>query len=115
MHDIRRGELSAMCGVAGSYAEHNLVFHIVGMPNTSTQNKHAIVHHTLGNGEFDLVHGDGDAGRMCKDDADPGKLYFGNGAGDRDGTGIPQAGLYRRSGRLCECACNPVAFARDLT
>ncbi len=48
------GELSAMCGVAGSYAEHNLVFHIVGMPNTSTQNKHAIVHHTLGNGEFDL-------------------------------------------------------------
>ncbi len=48
------GELSAMCGVAGSYAEHNLVFHIVGMPNTSTQNKHAVVHHTLGNGEFDL-------------------------------------------------------------
>lgn len=47
------GELSAMCGVAGSYAEHNLVFHIVGMPNTSTQKKHAIVHHTLGDGSFD--------------------------------------------------------------
>lgn len=48
------GELSALCGVAGSYAEHNLVFHIVGMPNTATQEKHAIVHHTLGNGEFDM-------------------------------------------------------------
>jgi indolepyruvate decarboxylase len=48
------GELSALCGVAGSYAEHNLVFHIVGMPNTTTQEKHAIVHHTLGNGEFDM-------------------------------------------------------------
>ena len=48
------GELSAMCGLAGSYAEHNLVFHIVGMPNMSTQKKHAIVHHTLGDGEFDL-------------------------------------------------------------
>jgi indolepyruvate decarboxylase len=47
------GELSAMCGVAGSYAEHNIVFHIVGMPQMSTQEKHAIVHHTLGNGEFD--------------------------------------------------------------
>lgn len=48
------GELSAICGVAGSYAEHNLVFHIVGMPNMRTQEKHAIVHHTLGNGEFGL-------------------------------------------------------------
>ena len=48
------GELSALCGLAGSYAEHNLVFHIVGMPNMATQNKHAIVHHTLGDGKFDI-------------------------------------------------------------
>lgn len=47
------GELSALCGIAGSYAEHNIVFHIVGMPAMATQEKHAIVHHTLGNGEFD--------------------------------------------------------------
>lgn len=47
------GELSALCGIAGSYAEHNIVFHIVGMPQIETQEKHAIVHHTLGNGEFD--------------------------------------------------------------
>jgi indolepyruvate decarboxylase len=48
------GELSALCGIAGSYAEHNLVFHIVGMPAISVQERHDIVHHTLGNGEFDF-------------------------------------------------------------
>ncbi len=48
------GELSALCGIAGSYAERNLVFHIVGMPNRSVQAQHAIVHHTLGNGMFDI-------------------------------------------------------------
>ena len=48
------GELSALCGIAGSYGEHNVIFHIVGMPNMQIQEKHAIVHHTLGNGEFDL-------------------------------------------------------------
>jgi len=48
------GELSALCGVAGSYTEHLPVFHLVGMPNIQTQRQHLIVHHTLGNGEFDL-------------------------------------------------------------
>ena len=48
------GELSALCGIAGSYGEHNTVFHIVGMPNMQVQERHAIVHHALGNGEFDL-------------------------------------------------------------
>ncbi|MCC4772185.1 alpha-keto acid decarboxylase family protein [Methanosarcina sp. DH2] len=47
------GELSALSGIAGSYGEHNLVFHIVGMPDMPVQERHAIVHHTLGNGEFD--------------------------------------------------------------
>ena len=48
------GELSALCGVAGSYTEHLPIFHLVGMPNTKTQRERRIVHHTLGNGEFDL-------------------------------------------------------------
>ena len=48
------GELSALCGIAGSYGEHNVIFHIVGMPNMQIWEKHAIAHHTLGNGEFDL-------------------------------------------------------------
>jgi indolepyruvate decarboxylase len=48
------GELSALCGVAGSYTENLPVFHLVGMPNTQTQRAQRLVHHTLGNGEFDL-------------------------------------------------------------
>jgi len=47
------GELSALCGIAGSFAERNIIFHIVGIPKTSVQEKRAIVHHTLGHGEFD--------------------------------------------------------------
>jgi indolepyruvate decarboxylase len=48
------GELSAINGIGGSYAEHLPVFHLVGMPNMPTQATRALVHHTLGNGEFDL-------------------------------------------------------------
>jgi indolepyruvate decarboxylase len=48
------GELSALCGVAGSYTEHLPVVHLVGMPNTQTQRQRRLVHHTLGNGEFDV-------------------------------------------------------------
>ncbi len=48
------GELIALGGVAGSYTEHLPVFHLVGMPNLKTQRERRIVHHTLGNGEFDL-------------------------------------------------------------
>jgi indolepyruvate decarboxylase len=47
------GELSAINGVAGAYAEHLPIFHLVGTPNTSIQASHAVIHHTLGNGEFD--------------------------------------------------------------
>jgi indolepyruvate decarboxylase len=48
------GELSALNGVCGAYAEHLPVFHLVGMPNMATQADRALVHHTLGNGEFEL-------------------------------------------------------------
>jgi len=47
------GELSALCGVAGSYTEHLPIFHLVGMPSVSTQRARRIVHHTLGDGLFD--------------------------------------------------------------
>ena len=50
------GELSAINAIAGAYAEHVPVFHLVGMPNLPTQAAHALVHHTLGNGEFDFFH-----------------------------------------------------------
>src|SRR6202034_3046657 len=48
------GELSAINAIAGSYAEHLPIFHLVGAPNASTQAKRALMHHTLGNGEYDL-------------------------------------------------------------
>jgi indolepyruvate decarboxylase len=50
------GELSAICGIAGAYAEHLPIFHLVGMPASTVQEAHGLVHHTLGNGEFDLFH-----------------------------------------------------------
>jgi indolepyruvate decarboxylase len=48
------GALSAINGTAGAYAEHLPIFHLVGMPGMATQASRAIVHHTLGNGEYDL-------------------------------------------------------------
>jgi TPP-dependent 2-oxoacid decarboxylase len=48
------GELSAICGVGGAYAEHVPVIHLVGMPARGVQAAHRRVHHTLGNGEFGL-------------------------------------------------------------
>jgi len=48
------GELSAISAVAGSYAENLPVFHLTGMPTRATQASRSQVHHTLGNGEFDL-------------------------------------------------------------
>jgi indolepyruvate decarboxylase len=48
------GELSALNGIAGAYAEHLAVFHLVGMPTIAAQTSRALVHHTLGDGEFDF-------------------------------------------------------------
>jgi indolepyruvate decarboxylase len=48
------GELSALNGIAGSFAENLPIFHLVGMPNRSAQESHALIHHTLGNGEYDF-------------------------------------------------------------
>lgn len=46
------GELSAVNGLAGSYAENVPVIEIVGSPTTSVQNNKKLVHHTLGDGDF---------------------------------------------------------------
>ncbi len=50
------GELSALAGIAGAYAEHLPLFHLVGMPGKSLQVGRALMHHTLGNGEYDLFY-----------------------------------------------------------
>ena len=47
------GELSAANAVAGSFAEHVPVVHIVGAPSKDTQGARRIVHHTLGDGDFE--------------------------------------------------------------
>ena len=46
------GELSAVNGIAGSYAESVPVVKITGMPTTEVQENRLFVHHTLGDGEF---------------------------------------------------------------
>ncbi|KAG5927094.1 hypothetical protein E4U42_002593 [Claviceps africana] len=46
------GELSAINGVAGACSEHIPVVHIVGYPSTISQRNGMLLHHTLGNGDF---------------------------------------------------------------
>jgi indolepyruvate decarboxylase len=48
------GELSAINGVAGSYAEYLPIFHLVGISASRVQAGRRVAHHTLGNGEFEL-------------------------------------------------------------
>lgn len=47
------GELSAANAIAGSYAEHVPVVHIVGAPSKDAQAARRIVHHSLGDGDFE--------------------------------------------------------------
>ncbi|TXC03052.1 hypothetical protein FocTR4_00015418 [Fusarium oxysporum f. sp. cubense] len=48
------GELSAYCGMAGQYAEFVPVVHIVGYPTVDAVRNRRIMHHSLGNGKFDM-------------------------------------------------------------
>lgn len=50
------GELSALNAIAGAYAEHIPIFHLVGMPPSEVQKNRKIAHHTLGNGDFDVFY-----------------------------------------------------------
>jgi indolepyruvate decarboxylase len=46
------GELSAINGIAGSFAEYVPVIHIVGAPCIGAQRRGELMHHTLGDGDF---------------------------------------------------------------
>lgn len=46
------GELSAINGIAGSFAEYVPVLHIVGAPCSAVQQRGELLHHTLGDGDF---------------------------------------------------------------
>ncbi|EWG48950.1 pyruvate decarboxylase [Fusarium verticillioides 7600] len=48
------GELSAYCGMAGHYAEFVPVVHIFGYPTIDAVPNKRIMHHSLGNGKFDM-------------------------------------------------------------
>ncbi|KAL2262335.1 hypothetical protein VTK26DRAFT_1677 [Humicola hyalothermophila] len=48
------GELSAINGVAGAFSEYVPVVHIVGCPSTISQRNGMLLHHTLGNGDFNV-------------------------------------------------------------
>ncbi|KAF2263194.1 pyruvate decarboxylase [Lojkania enalia] len=48
------GETSAYCGMAGHFCEFVPVVHIVGYPTIQAIRKKAIMHHSLGNGKFDM-------------------------------------------------------------
>ncbi|BDD57009.1 Pyruvate decarboxylase 1 [Monascus purpureus] len=48
------GELSAVNAIAGAYSEYVPIVHIVGQPNTRSQRDGMLLHHTLGNGDFDV-------------------------------------------------------------
>ncbi|KAK9319254.1 thiamine diphosphate-binding protein [Lipomyces orientalis] len=50
------GELSAYCGMGGQYAEYVPVVHVVGYPATTAMKERAIMHHSLGNGNFSMYH-----------------------------------------------------------
>ncbi|GAM87849.1 hypothetical protein ANO11243_058770 [Dothideomycetidae sp. 11243] len=48
------GELSALNAIAGAYSECVPVIHIVGTPSTVSQKDGMLLHHTLGNGDFNV-------------------------------------------------------------
>lgn len=47
------GELSALCGIAGAYAEHVPVVAMVGAPPLAEIERNALVHHSAGDGNFE--------------------------------------------------------------
>lgn len=50
------GELSALNAIAGAYSEYVPVVHIVGQPTTKSQKDGMLLHHTLGNGDFNVFN-----------------------------------------------------------
>lgn len=48
------GELSTVNAIAGAYSEYVPIVHIVGCPSTTSQKNGMLLHHTLGNGDFNV-------------------------------------------------------------
>jgi TPP-dependent 2-oxoacid decarboxylase len=43
-------------GIAGSYAEKIPVIHVVGAPKTTLARRGAMMHHSLGDGDYDVFY-----------------------------------------------------------
>ncbi|OAX84671.1 hypothetical protein ACJ72_00963 [Emergomyces africanus] len=48
------GELSSINAIAGAYSEYVPVIHIVGSPSTASQKDGVLLHHTLGDGNYQV-------------------------------------------------------------
>ena len=48
------GELSTLNATAGAYSEFVPIVHIVGQPSTHSQKDGMLLHHTLGNGDYNV-------------------------------------------------------------
>ncbi|CBF76546.1 pyruvate decarboxylase pdcA [Aspergillus nidulans FGSC A4] len=48
------GELSAINAIAGAYSEFVPIIHIVGQPHSRSQKDGLLLHHTLGNGDYNV-------------------------------------------------------------
>ena len=48
------GELSLLNAIAGAYSEYVPIVHVVGTPSTLSQRDGLLLHHTLGNGNFEV-------------------------------------------------------------
>ncbi|KAI1908336.1 hypothetical protein LOZ53_004905 [Ophidiomyces ophidiicola] len=48
------GELSAVNAVAGAYSEFVPIINIIGQPSTASQKDGMLLHHTLGNGDYNV-------------------------------------------------------------
>ncbi|PYH41091.1 alpha-keto acid decarboxylase family protein [Aspergillus saccharolyticus JOP 1030-1] len=49
------GELSAANAIAGAYAEYIPILHIVGQPSLRSQRQRKLLHHSLGDGDFERL------------------------------------------------------------
>ncbi|KAK2754053.1 Pyruvate decarboxylase 1 [Arachnomyces sp. PD_36] len=58
------GELSALNAIAGAYSEYVPIVHITGQPSTVSQRDGMLMHHTLGNGDYN-VFANQNAGISC--------------------------------------------------
>lgn len=58
------GELSALNAIAGAYSEFVPIIHITGQPSTASQRDGMLMHHTLGNGDYN-VFANQNAGISC--------------------------------------------------